>query len=141
LESPLPHEVIRVADKAHEDLQRRLESDLVVVIYYEGLKKAVGLSVEEPLQTRSVQVFQLLCVVVDLILLADKKYVFAHCVHFLSLMGCSRVFFLGYLLAGRMVEKEAFDAARMQSFFFKKLLVSIGAVAVRSAFEFRHIQQ
>ena len=42
LQSTLSHQVVRVADQGHQNLQRWFKGDLVVVIDDQGLEEVVG---------------------------------------------------------------------------------------------------
>ena len=65
LESPLPDQVVGVGDQCHQDVQRWLESDLVVVIDDQILEKSTGRAVEQPLEAAGVQVLELLSIIID----------------------------------------------------------------------------
>lgn len=68
LERTLSDQVVRVAYKSHEDLQCRLKRDLVIVVNDQRLEQVVWRAIKHPLEAASVQVFELLSVVIDLVI-------------------------------------------------------------------------
>lgn len=84
LQSTLSHQVVRVADQGHQNLQRWFKGDLVVVIDDQGLEEVVGRAVEHPLEAGGVQVLELLGVVIDPVFSFDEEHPVTDCVDLLD---------------------------------------------------------
>jgi len=54
LKCTLPDHIVRIRNEGHQDLQGRLERDLVVVVDHQVLEEARRLSIQQPFKTAGV---------------------------------------------------------------------------------------